>query len=126
MTRTLIRVLAVLAVFGLVACGDATVDLDPETGAIVDGVEGEISRLGDEIDASGVEAELAAAWESLETRLTSAVDSVRSGEAIDTEAIRTEVEEFQSDLESSEAAATVRDAWSTLRAQLDQMLSQLG
>lgn len=124
--RTLTKLLAVLAVFGLVACGDATVDLDPETGAIVDGVEGEISRLGDEIAASGVEADLAAAWESLETRLRSAVDSVRSGDALDTEAIRTQVEEFQSDLESSEAAATVRDAWSTLRAQLDQMLSQLG
>src|SRR5690606_19884317 len=109
MMRTLTKLLAVLAVFGLVACGDATVDLDPETGAIVDGVEGEISRLGDEIAASGVEADLAAAWESLETRLRSAVDSVRSGDALDTEAIRTQVEEFQSDLESSEAAATVRD-----------------
>lgn len=126
MTKTLMRVLAVLAVFGLVACGDTTVDLDPETGAIVDGVEGEISRLSDEIDTSGVEAELAAAWDSLETRLTSALDSVRSGEAIDTEAIQTEVDEFQSELEGSEAAATVRDAWSTLRTQLDQMLSQLG
>lgn len=124
--RLLMRVLAVAAVLLLAACGDATVDLDEDTAAVVDSVESEISRVGDEFEGAAVEAELAAAWEELEAELRATVDAVRTGADVDVDAVRNELDQFQTEIENSEIADDVRQAWSALQAQLEQLLTQIG
>jgi hypothetical protein len=113
--------------FVLVACGgDADVELDPDTAETVDQIEDSITQLGEEIEASELQADLESAWDSVDEELSQTVDSIRAGEAIDTDAIEQQMEEFQQTLESVDAEQDLRDAWTELRADLQDLMEDVG
>jgi hypothetical protein len=129
---------ALLSVFMLAACaGDTGIDMDlevpdtieiPDTVAVPDvgQVEAEMRRMGDEIDASAVQADLESAWQRVEAELRGAVESIRSGVAVDTAAIQEQMDEFQQTLDTSEVEAQLRDAWTQLRAEFDRLVAATG
>lgn len=125
MSKTAIRLLAVLAVFVLAACGNSDVDLDSES-ALADRVESEVSEVADQIDVGEVETEVAAAWDDLQAELTSVVASVRSGVDVDTEAIEAQMQQFSQQIENSDVADHLRQAWTELKAQFDAMMAGIG
>lgn len=126
MSKTAIRLLAVLAVFVVAACGNSDVDLDSEGAALADRVESEVSEMADQIDVGEVETEVAAAWDDLQAELTSVVASVRSGVDVDTEAIEAQMQQFSQQIENSDVADDLRQAWTELKAQFDAMMAGLG
>jgi septal ring factor EnvC (AmiA/AmiB activator) len=121
--------LAFLLLLGLVlaAClGEAEVDLDADTQQALDRVESEVDQLRDEIDASELQADLESAWEAVEEELTQTVQSIRSGEAVDTEEIERQLDEFQQTLESVDAQESLEEAWSELRTNLEEVMAAFG
>ena len=126
MYKTATRLLVVLTVFVLAACGNSDVALDGDAAALADRVESEVSEVADRIDVAEVETEVAAAWGDLEAELTSVVDSVRSGVDVDAGAIEAQMEQFSQQIENSDVADDLRQAWTELKSQFDAMMAGLG
>lgn len=122
-------VAASVALFGLAlaACGaEADVEVGTDTAAALDRIETGIDELGAEIEGSALAQDLQSGWEEVEADLTEMVESVRAGEAVDTEAVEAGLDEFQDRLQSVEVEEGLEDAWSRLRAGFDALMAELG
>lgn len=126
--RTRISTAFALALsFVLVACGgDADGELDADTAETVGQIEDSITQLGEDIEASELQADLESAWDSVDEELSETVDSIRAGEAIDTDAIEQQMDEFQQTLDSVDAEQDLRDAWTELRTDLQGLIQDIG
>lgn len=126
MRNHIIRLLALFIALTVVACGGEAGDLDAETAEAVDQVEDELTQLGEEIDASEMQGDLESAWDGVEEEVSEAVDSIRSGETIDTDAIEQQLDQFEETLQSVNAEEDLQNAWNELRANLEGILADIG
>lgn len=88
-------------------------------------VEQEMTVLGEEIRNSGAAAELQAAWDEVQAEASAAIASMQTDGTIQAEGLRTELEEFQAELEAAgdEVGPELQDAWESLRAKIEQLMS---
>lgn len=128
-----IVVAVLIGLLAIVACSDAPDSVEdavsslPEEGEVSDAVtdiQSEIDAVATEIQNSEAADELQAAWADMQAQISSTIDSIQSNEAIDTEAIRTELDEFQSELEAAgdEVGDELTAAWNQLRSTIEQMI----
>lgn len=121
------KLLVLLLALAVAACGgEADAGLDAETAETLDQIEAEVTRLGEEIDASDMRDDLETAWDGVEEEVTEAVDAIRSGETIDSDAIEQQLEQFEQTVESVDVEQSMRDAWTELRANIEDLLADMG
>lgn len=122
------RILALLTVCALLAAcgGDTGLDLDEDTTQALDDLETQLDEVQNQIDASEFQQELETAWNTIEDDVNDAIDSLRAGEAVDTEQIEEQLDQFQQELESVEVEDELREAWDQLRSDLEQLMNEMG
>jgi hypothetical protein len=129
-----LRVFAVsiIALASVVACSDVPDSVDeaisslPEEGdvtAAVENIQTQIDTVGEEIENSEAAEDLRDGWADVQSEIESAVESIAAGEQIDTEAIQTELDEFQADVEAArdDVSDELVAAWESLRDQFEQL-----
>lgn len=140
--RTLrILALAVITALTLAACSDSpdSVDdaVDSVQGAadsladnddlveVAEEVRSEMNEFADEVQNSEAAADIQAAWSSVQIEMSEALSSVAAGDEIDRDAIETELETFQSELEAmgDDIGDELMSAWNELRSEFEQLLS---
>jgi len=134
MRKIRLLLLALVAALAVGACSDTPDSVEDAVSSLPDSedvtevateVQMELNELATEIENSDVADDLQAAWTDMRTEITSAISSATAGEALDTESIRTELDEFQSELEAmgDDVGDSVMSAWSELRAAFEQLMS---
>lgn len=134
MRKIRLLLLALVAALAVGACSDTPDSVEDAVSSLPDSedvtevateVQTELNELATEIENSEVADDLQAAWTDLRTEITSAISSATAGETLDTEAIRTQLDEFQSELEAmgDDVGDGVMSAWSELRAAFEQLMS---
>ena len=134
MRKIRLLLLALVAALAVGACSDTPDSVEDAVSSLPDSedvtevateVQMELNELATEIENSDVADDLQAAWTDMRTEITSAISSATAGEALDTEAIQTQLDEFQSELEAmgDDVGDSVMSAWSELRAAFEQLMS---
>lgn len=123
MMNRLMTAIALLSALALGACGgESGGDLDAELTDAIDQVESEIGEFAAEVEAAD-QQELQAAWATVESELESAVNSLRSGDAIDPDDIQQELDEFQQEIESADIEADLQQAWEEFRNNFEELMA---
>jgi hypothetical protein len=123
-----------VGMFALAACSDTPDSVEdavsslPDTEDVTDAaadVQTELNELGDAIESSDAAEDLQAAWTEMRTEITAAISSATAGESIDTTAIETQLDQFQSELETmgDDVGDDVMSAWNELRSAFEQLMS---
>lgn len=131
-----IRILAMIVVglLAIAACADTTGDIEdavtslPEASDVADlagEVQAEMTELATEIQNSQAAADLETAWVALQAEMTAALSSVQADGEIDTTALQSELDEFESELTAAgdEVGDDLMSAWSSLRAKFEDLIS---
>jgi len=131
-----IRILAmtVVGLIAVAACADTTGDIEdavtslPEASDVADlasEVQAEMTELATEIQDSQAAADLETAWVALQAEMTAALSSVQADGEIDTTALQSELDEFESELTAAgdEVGDDLMSAWSSLRAKFEDLIS---
>jgi hypothetical protein len=129
--RTLL--LALIGAVVLAACsGAADIVDDPVTTLptqddvveVVSEVQADIERLGEEVANSEAADELQEAWTDLNSELTNMMESIRTNQAFDTDAVENRLAEFGQEVEAAgeEVGDELQSAWSDLRSKVEQLL----
>lgn len=131
-----IRILAmtVVGLLAVAACADTTGDIEdavtslPEASDVADlasEVQAEMTELATEIQNSQAAADLETAWVALQAEMTAALSSVQADGEIDTTALQSELDEFESELTAAgdEVGDDLMSAWSSLRAKFEDLIS---
>jgi len=131
-----IRILAMIVVglLAIAACADTTGDIEdavtslPEASDVADlanDVQAEMTELATEIQNSQAAADLETAWVALQAEMTAALSSVQADGEIDTTALQSELDEFESELTAAgdEVGDDLMSAWSSLRAKFEDLIS---
>jgi len=128
-----ILVLGIVGLIGLAACSDTPDSLEdavsslPQTedlAALAEEIQTEMTVLATEIQNSEAADELQETWADTQSEMRAAIDSVTSDGTVDGEAIRSQLEEFQSELEAAGAAVSddLISAWTSLRTRFEQLI----
>ena len=134
MRKIRLLLLALVAALAVGACSETPDSVEDAVSSLPDSedvtqvateVQTELNELATEIENSEVADDLQAAWTDLRTEVTSAISSATAGETLDTEAIQTQLDEFQSELEAmgDDVGEGVMSAWTELRAAFEQLMS---
>jgi len=131
-----IRILAMIVVglLAIAACADTTGDIEdavtslPEASDVADlasEVQAEMTELATEIQNSQAAGDLETAWVALQAEMTAALSSVQADGEIDTTALQSELDEFESELTAAgdEVGDDLMSAWSSLRAKFEDLIS---
>ena len=142
------RITALLAVLLVTATAACTASDDPNAGdttsandgstptseastlemAVID-MEASILDVQAEAEEADLPADLLTEWEELETQLENAIDAIGrlDFDAIDTDTIQSEALEFTNAVNEAgdELSAEFRDAWDSLRTNLDTVVSSI-
>jgi gas vesicle protein len=88
-------------------------------------VEQQMDTLSNEIQNSEAADDLQNAWNDIQNEVTAAIASMQTDGTISTEGLEQELNEFQTELDAAgdEIAPEVRDAWTSLRTSIEQMMS---
>lgn len=130
--RTLILVL--IGAIAVGACSESPDSVDEAVSSLPDEedfaelraeIEAEIEELSTEIESSEAADDLRDAWVDMQAELDAAMDSIESNESIDTEEIRSQLEEFQTEVEAAgeEASDELVAVWNRLRSRFEQLIS---
>jgi hypothetical protein len=84
-----------------------------------------MTELATEIQNSQAAADLETAWVALQAEMTAALSSVQADGEIDTTALQSELDEFESELTAAgdEVGDDLMSAWSSLRAKFEDLIS---
>jgi len=130
--------MALVAALALAACSDAPENVQDAVSSlpsseevtenvteVAQDVQTQLNELGTAIENSEAAEDLQTAWSDVRTEVTSAISSFSSGESIDTAAIETQFDEFQTELEAmgDDVGDEVMSAWNELRAAFEQLTS---
>lgn len=133
MRRIRVLILALIGALAVAACnGTADIVEDPVTTLpsqddmveVVTEVQADIEELGDEIANSEAAEELQAAWANLESELRGMMESVRTNQTFDTDAVENQLAEFGQQVEAAgdEVGDELQAAWFELRSKIEQLL----
>jgi Mg2+ and Co2+ transporter CorA len=133
MKRVRILILALAGAVAVAACSDTPEVLDDamtslpgedDVAELVTEIQSDIEDVTTEIENSEAADELRSTWSELRSELTGALDSMTSNQAVDTEALRDRLDQFQNDLEATgeEVGDDLRSAWLDLRSNFEQLL----
>jgi gas vesicle protein len=88
-------------------------------------VEQQMDTLSNEIQNSEAADDLQNAWNDIQNEVTAAIASMQTDGTISTEGLEQELNEFQTELDAAgdEIAPEVRDAWTSLRTSIEQLMS---
>ena len=88
-------------------------------------IQSEMSDIANEIESSEAAEELETAWSDIQTEISSAVAAIGEDGSIDTEAVRDELENFQSEMDElgDQVSAELQSSWAELREKLEQLMS---
>lgn len=128
-----ILILALAGAVAVAACSDTQESLDDTVTALpgeddvaelISEVQADIEEVNRELADSEAADELRVAWSELNSELTGAIQSITSNQAVDTEAVRNQLDEFQSELEAAgaEVSDELRSAWIELRSKFERLL----
>jgi ABC-type glycerol-3-phosphate transport system substrate-binding protein len=128
-----ILILALVGAVAVAACSETPEVLDgavttfpdeDDVAELVAEVQAEIQEVSTEIENSEAAADLRAAWSELSSELNAAIASITSNQAIDTAAVRDQLDEFQSEVEMAgdEVSDELRSAWIELRSKFERLL----
>lgn len=129
-----VLIVALIGALALAACSDPPDTVDeavsslPSEEEVTDALanlQSEIDAVATEIENSDAADELREAWSNVEAELTEAANSIASNETIDTEAVRAELEEFQTEVEAAgdDVSDELAAAWDELRSTFEQLMS---
>lgn len=136
--RTLKTLLFVLLMVVVGACGteDATLTtLQEELGeagddaaAAIAAAQEELVDLGQRIQESEASDDLQNAWADVQAELTEFFTSVQTEATVDTERVEQIMDDFESQLDAAEdeIGPEVREAWDTLRAEIERLAEEMG
>lgn len=128
-----ILIVALAGAVAVAACSDTPEGLDDavtslpgqdDVTALVAEVQADIEEVNTELANSEAADELRTAWSELNAELTTAIQSITSNQAVDTEAVRNQLDEFQSEVEAAgdEVSDELRSAWIELRSKFERLL----
>lgn len=128
-----ILIVALVGALAVAACSDTPGTVDdavssiPDEGEMADAltdIQAEIETVATAIENSDAADDLQTAWSEVRAQINEAMNSITSDEAIDTEAIRAELEEFQAEVEAAgdEVGADLESAWNELRSRIEQLI----
>lgn len=136
--RILKTLLFALMVVSLTACagGDTTLttlqeemeETASDVAATIAAAQEDIADIGQEIQESEASQELLDTWQDLQADLTAFFTSVQSEQAVDTTQVQTILDNFEGQLDEAGDQVTpeLREAWDSLRAQIERLLEQAG
>jgi hypothetical protein len=107
------------------ATGDSVADQVEENAVeLAANVEQQMDILGEDIESSGVSADLESAWTQIQTEVTTAIASMQTDGTISADGLREALDAFQTELEAAgnEITPEVRSAWNSLRSDIEQMM----
>jgi len=125
--------IALIGAFAMAACSDtpATVEDavsslpgEEDVAEVGADIQADIQAVATEIESSEAADDLSAAWSDMQAEINAAVDSITSNETVDTEAIRAELDEFQTEVETAGDAVSddLVAAWNDLRSTVEEMI----
>lgn len=126
-----ILIVALAGAVAVAACSDTPEGLTPtslpgeeDVAELVAEVQADIEEVNTELANSEAADELRTAWSELNAELTTAIQSITSNQAVDTEAVRNQLDEFQSEVEAAgdEVSDELRSAWIELRSKFERLL----
>jgi hypothetical protein len=84
-----------------------------------------MADLSASIQSSGTADDVQTAWTKVQSEITAAISAVTADGSVDTNAIREDLDEFQTELEAAgdEVGDEVISAWASLRAKFEQLIS---
>ncbi|HXV71681.1 MAG TPA: hypothetical protein VEB69_09795 [Acidimicrobiia bacterium] len=133
-----VLIMALMAALAVAACSDAPENVEDAVSSlpsseevtenvteVAQDVQTQLNELGTAIENSEAAEDLQTAWSDVRTEVTSAISSFSAGESIDTAAIETQFDEFQTELEAmgDDVGDEVMTAWNELRSAFEQLTS---
>lgn len=133
-----VLIMALMATLAVAACSDAPENVEDAVSSlpsseevtenvteVAQDVQTQLNELGTAIENSEAAEDLQTAWSDVRTEVTSAISSFSAGESIDTAAIETQFDEFQTELEAmgDDVGDEVMTAWNELRSAFEQLTS---
>lgn len=123
----LVGVLAIAACSGTPDTIDDAVDSLPDEADVAeagDSLQDEIDAVSTAIQNSDAADDLSSAWSDMQAEVTEAVSAVTSNGELDTEAIRAEMDEFQSAIAAAgdDVGDELTQAWNELRTQVEALI----
>lgn len=133
-----VLIMALMAALAVAACSDAPENVEDAVSSlpsseevtenvteVAEDVQTQLNELGTAIENSEAAEDLQTAWSDVRTEVTSAISSFSAGESIDTAAIETQFDEFQTELEAmgDDVGDEVMTAWNELRSAFEQLTS---
>ncbi|MFZ0625988.1 MAG: hypothetical protein WAN34_05805 [Acidimicrobiia bacterium] len=99
-----------------------------DMGATVTALQDEVNSFTQSVQDSQASAEIGSAWTDLQSKLAVSLASLQTDGTVDTEALQKDLDDFEAVLNdaASSIEPEVRDSWDTLRAQFEDVMSQLG
>jgi hypothetical protein len=99
-----------------------------DVGAAIATAQAAMSEIAQQIEASEASQEVQEAWESLEADLTELFTSLQSGGTVDATQVQEILDDFETQLDElgDEVGPELRDAWESLRTQIEQLIEQAG
>ena len=133
MKRVRILILALAGAIAIAACSDTPEGLDdvvtslPGQDDVVElaaEVQADIEEVSTELANSEAAEELGTAWSELNAELNTTIQSIISNQAVDTDAVRNQLDEFQSEVDAAgdEVSDELRSAWIELRSKFERLL----
>lgn len=133
-----VLIMALMAALSVAACSDAPENVEDAVSSlpsseevtenvteVAEDVQTQLNELGTAIENSEAAEDLQTAWSDVRTEVTSAISSFSAGESIDTAAIETQFDAFQTELEAmgDDVGDEVMAAWNELRSAFEQLTS---
>lgn len=133
-----VLIMALMAALAVAACSDAPENVEDAVSSlpsseevtenvteVAEDVQTQLNELGTAIENSEAAEDLQTAWSDVRTEVTSAISSFSAGESIDTAAIETQFDAFQTELEAmgDDVGDEVMAAWNELRSAFEQLTS---
>jgi hypothetical protein len=121
---------ALIGLVALAACSgttDTTIGSSLPAGEDVSGaaaeVQAELSTLASEIESSEAADDIRAAWTSVQAEVGTAIATVTADGDVDTEALQSEFNEFEAQLDAlgDEVGDDLRESWLEVRRQVEQL-----
>lgn len=133
MRRVRILIVTLVGALAIAACSDTPDTLDEavsslpgedDVAELTTEIEAEVQELSTEIENSEAADQLRDAWTEVRAEVTEAVGALTTGSAVDTEAVRAELDEFQAEIEAAgeEVGPDLTAAWNELRSKVEQLI----
>jgi hypothetical protein len=96
---------------------DTTIGVDEDLSAVVAGLQDRLTDFGAQIEASGAEAELTAAWNQTQAELAGLLATLQAQGTLDMATVESALDEFEQAVPTSETE--LRSAWEQVRTAVE-------